>query len=269
MEERLGLPPACEGALWHYRYGGERWYAHTHRELEVNLVLRGRAAYLVGDRRVALAANDLLFLFPAQEHHLLDLSPGFQLWNMVVAPERVARVAQGEAAVLAARDPPGLFHWRLPPPAARALAALWEGAAALRLPARINEALGLVLAAAWDATRDARRHGPGQALHPAVERAVRALQADPGARAPAVARAAGLSPGRLSRLFHQEMGITLVAYANQVRLERLAGLLALPQANLLEAALQAGFGSYSHCHRVVCRLTGRPPRALLPTRASV
>jgi AraC-like DNA-binding protein len=259
--ERLAVPAGRVGNLWRYRNRGHRWVMHRHRELEVNLVLRGRAAYLMADGRHELATDHLLFLFPAQEHLLLDESPDFMMWGMVIAPEAVASSAVGARATLGEADPPRSCHWRLAPARARALAELWSGSAALARADTFNRALPVLLCAAWD-EGDALPPGLGTPVHPAVERAARRLAADPGLDGRALARLAGLSGPRLSRLFHREMGTTVVAYRNRIRLERLRELLQDPRQDLLAAALAAGFGSYTQCHRVVRALTGGPPARL-------
>jgi len=52
---------------------------HGHRETELNIVVAGRASYALGDRRYELGADDLVWLFPAQEHQLIDRSEDFEL----------------------------------------------------------------------------------------------------------------------------------------------------------------------------------------------
>ncbi|MFL5303754.1 MAG: helix-turn-helix domain-containing protein, partial [Polyangia bacterium] len=60
-----------------------------------------------------------------------------------------------------------------------------------------------------------------------------------------------------------EMGMSLVEYRNRVRLDRFGALLENGRNNLLEAALDAGFGSYAQFHRVFRALRHAAPREYL------
>jgi transcriptional regulator GlxA family with amidase domain len=54
--------------------------------------------------------------------------------------------------------------------------------------------------------------------------------------------------------------MSLVDYRNQLRLERFMALVDSGGSNMLEAALTAGFGSYSQFHRVFKQHRGKSPR---------
>src|SRR4029078_4868884 len=72
-----------------------------------------------------------------------------------------------------------------------------------------------------------------------------------------------VSPGRFARVFKGEMGVSLVGYRNQLRLERFVKIMDGGGSSMLEAALEAGFGSYAQFHRVFQALRGTTPRAYL------
>jgi transcriptional regulator GlxA family with amidase domain len=59
------------------------------------------------------------------------------------------------------------------------------------------------------------------------------------------------------------MGVSLVGYKNRLRLERFFTLVHPGGGNLLQAALDAGFGSYAQFHRVFRDLLGTTPREYL------
>lgn len=59
-------------------------------------------------------------------------------------------------------------------------------------------------------------------------------------------RLVGCSPFYLSRLFSQEVGMTIQQYLRQIRMERAAELLRTGQCNVTEAALEVGYNSLSH-----------------------
>jgi AraC-like DNA-binding protein len=77
-----------------------------------------------------------------------------------------------------------------------------------------------------------------------------------------LARAAGLSPSRLSMLFKRQTGISLTAFRQRRCLEQFLRLYRTgARYSLTEAALLAGFGSYPQFHRVFRRLMGVGPAA--------
>jgi AraC-like DNA-binding protein len=93
------------------------------------------------------------------------------------------------------------------------------------------------------------------------------LARDPGLGGADIAARLDVSLGRLVRVFKAEMGISMVDYRNRMRLERFTALLDTGRQNLLEAALAAGFGSYSQFHRVFRALRHVTPREYLRLRA--
>ncbi len=104
------------------------------------------------------------------------------------------------------------------------------------------------------------------ARHPVLRKAVHRLTRDPSLGGDALAHELSISVSHLARLFKSEMGVTLVDYRNQLRLERFAAQMESGCTNLLEAALAAGFGSYSQFHRVFRALRGRSPRDYFASR---
>ena len=104
------------------------------------------------------------------------------------------------------------------------------------------------------------------APHPAVTKAVRMLADDPSQSATDLAAHLQVGPGRFARVFKHEMGVSLVRYRNQLRLERFVKIMDGGRSSMLEAARAAGFGSYAQFHRVFHSLRGTTPRAYLGRR---
>jgi AraC-like DNA-binding protein len=96
--------------------------------------------------------------------------------------------------------------------------------------------------------------------HPAIAAAVKLLHEDATLGGEAIAKKMGVSLSRFARVFKQGMGVSLVDYRNQLRLEQFMSLVDSGGTNLLEAALAAGFGSYSQFHRVFRMSRGKSPR---------
>lgn len=111
----------------------------------------------------------------------------------------------------------------------------------------------------------ARRRGlsmePGRVTprSAAVVKATQLLAKDPAMTSEALGKLLHLSDSRIARLFKAEMGMSLVEYRNRLRLERFSSVLNEKGDNLLEAALEAGFGSYTQFHRVFVTLRGMTP----------
>jgi AraC-like DNA-binding protein len=128
----------------------------------------------------------------------------------------------------------------------------------------VNTGLAYLLSFAWRAFLDSDDVVEGVDLHPAVETVARVLRADPNTGDLAtLARAAGLSPSHLSRIFKQQTGVSISRFRNQQRLQRFLRLYGSGRRNTaLAAALEAGFGSYAQFYRVFRQQTGRSPSAL-------
>jgi AraC-like DNA-binding protein len=106
------------------------------------------------------------------------------------------------------------------------------------------------------------------APHPAVMKAKQLLAASPGMSGADLAAELQVSPSRFPHVFKSEMGLSIVRYRNQLRIDRFIALMDGGEATMLEAARSAGFGSYAQFHRVFLALRGTTPRSYLRTRAA-
>lgn len=265
MKETLLIPTAQDGAIWPYRASGKGHPKHHHEELELNLVLEGQATYLVRERRLELHEGSLLWLFPAQEHVLVQESADFAMWVVVFRQRMIRRHCREEPFITLARsDPEGDFIGQLPPGSARRLGQVIEQARQAPL-ALLNAALAYLLLSAWSAMEESTRVQPRR-VHPCVERAARLLRDSQGSDSlPDIAARVGLSPSRLSRLFRAQTGLTITDFRNRQRMERFLRLYETMggHRNLLWCCHQAGFGSYAQFHRVFKQMHGRGPRGWL------
>jgi len=263
MDEDLLLAPGLEGRVVRHAAGALRPRPHRHAELEVNLVLTGSASYLLRNRRYDLEPGTLAWLFPGQEHVLVDESPDHELWWAVFRPALVARTAAPAARLLLEQDPSGRFSRRIAGRHATRIRRLMADLAASTDPALVNAGLVYLLVLAWHAFLDSDDVIEGVEVHPAVQRVAERLRADPDAGdLPALARAAGLSPSHLSRLFKAQTGVPIHRFRNQERIRRFELLYGDGgRITALAAALEAGFGSYAQFYRVHVAETGRRPSA--------
>ncbi len=125
--------------------------------------------------------------------------------------------------------------------------------------------LGAALRPKWS-TPGKRSPADGAARHPALRRAIRMLADDPSLGGAELADGLDISLSRLARLFKTELGVSLVDYRNQLRLDRFMKLAEQGTGNLLQTALAAGFGSYAQFHRVFRAVSGKAPREYFTAR---
>jgi AraC-like DNA-binding protein len=267
MFEDLALHEGIDGCVVRHTAGALRPRSHRHAELEVNLVVGGRASYLINDRRYDLTAGTLTWLFPDQEHLLVDESADHALWWAVFRPSVVTRIAKApHARPLLQSDPVGRFSRRLDDQRVQRLAALFgelHGAGTVD-DSLLNAGLSYLLASAWRAFLDSSDVIGALEVHPAVETVARLLHADPNAgNLTDLARTVGLSPSHLSRLFTTQLGLSITRFRNQRRLDRFMRRYRHGRGTTaLAAAHEAGFGSYAQFHRVFRQETGCNPSAL-------
>jgi methylphosphotriester-DNA--protein-cysteine methyltransferase len=126
---------------------------------------------------------------------------------------------------------------------------------------RSNAGLLYGVLSAWAAFNSAQTAALSFDVHPAVEKAARLLRDETEPEnLEALAERCALSRSRLSRLFKQQAGVSLVEYRQRQCLERFLAIYGRGRRlTLLDAALQAGFGSYANFHRVFKQLMRQSP----------
>jgi AraC-like DNA-binding protein len=264
-KQDLELPRGYDGAIWRHvlrRVGHRR--EHHHEEPELNLVTAGGGTYLVDGGRYDLSRGSLLWLYPDQDHVLIEETTDFAMWVCVFRPSMLRRLAaDGAPSELLAGRPTGAFCHLLDEARFATLDRLLDHAVERAADRPVfNAALAFVALCGWRMHEQADESPPGAEVHPAVERAARLLRDDPSAELEDIARAASLSLSRLSRVFKQQTGVSLLSYRQRQRLRRFVELHGRGRRrNLTEAALAAGFGSYAQFHRVFKQVYGVTPRA--------
>ena len=263
IKQKLLLPSNHVGALWFYDQRPFPMRPHQHDELECNLVVRGHGTYLINGRMIEIASRSILWLFPAQDHILLEQSSDFAMWILLIKPNYLRQICTDQqSATLLADNPTGNFCRHLPERQAKNL---WEECKRISEIAEqesfYNISLGYLLHSAWAVSRQSHITTWGESVHPAVEKAARlindGIEQDDLA---SLALQVGLSTHRLSRLFKQQIAMSLTDFRNNCRLERFLELYQYGQTKtMLDAALQAGFGSYAQFYRVFKQITGMTP----------
>jgi AraC-like DNA-binding protein len=261
--EELGLGSKLTGAAWPHRAhqpGPMKLYHHHHPELELNLVLHGTARYLVADRHLRIDAGSLVWLFPGQVHCLYARSHDFRMHIAVWGSSLVTRA--GIDPVLSQANPPGIFSRVVPLAAARQLSQLMqEVARGTNHSESTTDVAGMtfLLARAWQIFQAAPMTEASLELHSAVAQAARLIAEDPGRTLADLAIHTHMHTDHLGKLFRRQMGMSVVAYRNRHRLERVAQSWHA-KASFLHLALSSGFGSYNQFHRAFSLHFGCSPR---------
>jgi AraC-like DNA-binding protein len=243
------LPPRRRAQAW-LHHPAFRRPAHLHDEPEFNLVVRGRATFVVGQRRIAMSAGMLLWYPPGVDHYLEQASDDLELYVVGFSPELLVAFKCQHGSL---------------PNFARPLERV-DAKTIRTCVETFNDTLVSVDHRAVEQRLIAVLMGLASACpRPTLGyRAVTILAERPTLRRDELVRRLASNRGDVSRQFHSELGMTLTEYKNRLQTLRLISLLESGQeANLTRAALGAGFGSYSRCHQVIRSLLGCSPRDLL------
>ena len=262
MKEIINVPTGLDGSIWLYHYNGYVHFSHRHEELEVNLVAQGSACYMLEGKRYMLARNTQIWFFREQEHLLLDCSPDYEMWILVFKSSLVKEHCRDAPYQVLDEDNPGHFCKPLAEHQSARLRRQFDELQEIKTdPARFNAGLAYVMMSAWHAQCAEERITPSFDLHPAVERAARLIhQETEPIGIEELGAQAGLSASRLSRLFKEQTGVSLVDYRNKQRLNRFLSLYGQGRrVSMMDAALTAGFGSYPQFHRIFKQMMGCGP----------
>jgi AraC-like DNA-binding protein len=232
--------PRRRAQVWRHQPAFRR-PRHFHAEPELNLVLRGTALLGVGERTVHVAAGEVAFFQPGQDHELVQASDDLELFVVALRPELAERA--GICALPHSGRVPdaSLSH-------ARAMLSGIAGASNPEVHERSLAELFLELGRA------------ASEPHVVSRRALECLARDPSLSGLSLARRVGTAPSGISRHFHGDYGLTMVEYRTRLRLLRFVGNVDRGHG-ITRSALDADFGSYAQCHRVFQRILGVAPSA--------
>lgn len=263
---------------------------HHHPELELNLVVEGEITYVVGRKRYTFGKRTLLWMFPDQEHHLVDRSNEAAYYVAVFKPEMISRTCRGQRYAGLKRKTfakGGVLNTSLDPKSFDLVRGTMDALASEGIdadllnreagfglspnfsyrhndPDWLNAGLRHLLLLCWRHQRKAEIGGE-VALHPAIRKALDLMSTnEQTGDLSEIAARCGVSASYLSRLFGQQIGVPLTRYRNSIRLscfwDRLRDS---PQSDLLAIVHDAGFGSYAQFYRVFKNAYGVGPRESL------
>lgn len=269
---------------------------HQHVELELNLVVEGEVTYVHDNQRYCFSKGSLLWLFPQQEHQLIDRMADAAYYVAVFTPAMLKQACRGERYDQLKQQQlskSGILHTELRPAEFESLRGemaelVEEGLDSDLLnreagfgqsagfqfqhndPDWMNAGLRRILLASWRLQSGQRRGRREVSLHPVVRQALNLIgQPDGPGDLVGLADSVGVSPAHLSRTFRRELGVSLSRYRNSIRLGRFWEIYRRAQnESLLNIVLRAGFGSYAQFYRVYVAAYGRNPRGSLQTADS-
>ena len=214
------------------------------------LVVSGTGRFFVGHQVYDLRPGTLIWQVSAQRHRL-QRGPNLEMW-----------VAQLHADILGPQRAQDLANrpCRLVPPHEladidRLLAQVAQDSDEISV---YNAGLSYAVERLWRAGRSQPSLTP-RSIHPAVARAILLLRrSGASASLEEIARQTGVAPSYLSRLVVAHTGRGFVDWRNRIRLEHFMDAYR-PGANLLDLALESGFGSYSRFNHVFHEIVGCAP----------
>jgi AraC-like DNA-binding protein len=230
---------------------GSRSALHTHHAMHFIVCLEGsmrvRAGASARWRRASgvLTAPDAPHAIDASGCDVLlvfldpDSDVGRALWAVIPAPVRLLSAAECTALV---RDPD---------------------------PVAIMRTGGVAWTQAALTALGGPHRAPRRVIHPRVRALLRLLRTGSAGREQSLetlARAVGLSPGRLMHAFTESIGLPLRPYLLWLKLQRAAGAI-VAGASLTDAAHAAGFADAAHLSRTFRRMFGAAPSMMRPARS--
>jgi AraC-like DNA-binding protein len=265
--------------------------SHHHAELELNLVTRGSVTYIVSGKRYIFPKGSMLWIFPAQEHQLIDRTADARYYVAVFKPDLIERACKGELYADLKRqslDEEGVMSKLLRLETydliMRTMDMLMEDSLDREIlnreagygfqsdfrfehgdPDALNAGLRYLLVQCWKSFTTGRESADPVQLHPSIRKALTLLSDESGSLGlGAVARSCGLSDTYLSRLFKEQVGVPINQYRNAIRLRAFMEAYTRPRkSTILECVYAAGFGSYAQFYKVFRRHYGEGPREFL------
>lgn len=242
--------------VWKYSpVDGGRRPRHFHSEPELNLVVSGWAEFGVGESAVRVSKGELVGFPSGQDHVLVSASPDVFIFAVGLTGELSSNALhnQGHAALP--------LHLR--PTVA-------EFDAITRRTEMLLEQTGIEQGCAelWEHVHSLGRATPAgrtNTLHVLTRRALQAVSESPELQLEAIAREARVNASEISRYFHRDLGMTFARYRTRLRLLRFINWEKERGGNWTTAAIIAGFGSYSQCHRSFQTELGCSPREFFRT----
>ncbi|MCF7953935.1 MAG: AraC family transcriptional regulator [Spirochaetales bacterium] len=236
---------------------------HYHDSYEYNLIYSGYVNYYINNKRYTLHKRNSIWIPPYQKHYLIDTSDNFTMLvcffqkSLIqsVCTEKWTKLLLDESYMheLEWRRLRKEDYWAVQSFSSSLMET--EGQKDL-----YHAGLAWLVLLAWKYYLRGESVSGGS-IHPSVAKAIKILYSELDIGTEELARRVGVSRSYLSRQFALEMGTNIVDWRNFIRIENY-----LKQKNedlnILDRALDAGFGSYAQFYRVHRQVLGYPPQGL-------
>lgn len=257
------LPAERSTFVMDYNIENPLFVYHAHEDLEINVVTAGDAEILIQGKTCTLIRGTVLFLRPAEYHMLIKRSDNFRMKILVMNREQVEYLKKKAGIANALFDKENLFVNILDKDGLRLLencltVEFFKAFSPASKDSFLRESLHLILQLCASSGPENKK----QKLHPAIFQAIEMLEeSQMMAKLKDISEQIDMDSAQLSRIFQQSLGMSFVEYRNVSRLERFLFLRKTKNYNLLEAASEAGFGSYRSFYRIYKQVYGHSPRA--------
>ncbi|WP_439872908.1 helix-turn-helix domain-containing protein [Rhizobium leguminosarum] len=244
---------------------------HWHAQVEVNYVMRGTVHYRMSDHEFRLNAGEMCLFWGGQPHQMDESSddslyagahlPLVYFFRLRLPISVSSRLMKGETLLTSATDA-----------ADRENFTRWFRYANSGDPAKAQHAVDELLLRIerialepYSMTSQATINLDGDHPYPHSSRSVARMCDFIAANflddidATDIARAAALHPKYAMNLFKRSTGMTLSKYVTLLRLSRAQAMLMSEGANVLQVAMDSGFGSISAFNKSFRHIAGMSP----------
>lgn len=239
---------------------------HRHSEIELNFVCEGAITYIHRDQLVTIPAGRFAIFWAAIPHQLVEGNEStfyyvtlpletFLAWKL---PQPFTQALLLGDLVLEDNSESAVYNSLLFQRWYSDLAHEWAFVALMEIEARLWRlafATGQSRANERPKAVQAANHHATQMAKFIVEHHTEPLTVE------AIAAAVGLHPNYAMQLFKRVFGLSLLEYVIQYRVAQAQRLLATTDDNVLNIAIQAGFGSSSNFYMAFKKYCGQSPHA--------
>lgn len=246
--------------------------AHWHAQVEVNFVFRGMLSYQMYGHEVRLEAGDTALFWGGLPHRVTDTSedplytaihlPLVHFFRLRLAPDIMRKLMHG--ATLTTRSSDGTDFGSF-----NRWSDYMASSDAARQAHAIDELLLRIERIAFDPYRltggdrpvtlesDALDQASGGKIAAICDYIAEHFRQDLDSAE--LARAAAIHPKYAMNLFKKSTGMTINEYVNLLRLSYAQAMLMKDEANVLQVAMESGFGSLSAFNSAFRRISGMSP----------
>lgn len=295
MIETLNINENHEGFIYHYKSKNHKTkmlHPHRHIELEMNLVTKGTGEYILSDQSYKLSRGSIVWLFPGQEHFLNKTDDNFETYVVVFKDNLFNNTLIGDNKyhTLSESNPEGYFCRRLSNSSTEKLEKICMALCELNPsninspayyyagqafgfknnseyyhmdPVLLNAGLLCIMTMGWHLFVAEGADEPKVAINIYVSKAINLLQTFPEKdySLNELSTECGVSASLLSRLFNEQVGLSIVDYKNKLKLNQFLDYMkSNPEFSISEACYIAGFGSYSQFYKTFRQSFGVSPK---------